>query len=109
MVWQCDCSFCEMLKNWHFIIPEQDFEQSSESQSNLKLYEFGTRTAKHLFCRNCGVSPFYRPRSNPDGYAITLACVDREHSPNSFEYRYFNGREWENFHGRSGITAFSKK
>lgn len=26
-------------------------------------------TAKHLFCKRCGICAFYRPRSNPDGYA----------------------------------------
>ena len=108
VVWQCDCTFCDMLKNWHFIIPEQDFRLTGDSDRSLTLYQFNTRTAKHLFCRVCGVSPFYRPRSNPDGYAVTLACVNKD-QVNTFEYRYFNGLEWEEFHSQSGISKFSRK
>ena len=107
VVWQCDCSFCDMLKNWHFIIPEKDFKLNAESERSLTLYQFNTGVAKHLFCRVCGISPFYRPRSNPDGYAITLACVNSEDIV-SYEYRRFDGRNWEKFHGQSGIVSFSK-
>eukprot|EP00965_Chrysotila_dentata_P253398 6211216-Pleurochrysis_carterae.AAC.2 len=29
------------------------------------------------FCtRRCGISPFYCPRSNPDGHAVTFQCLD---------------------------------
>ncbi|KAG8056707.1 hypothetical protein GUJ93_ZPchr0002g22955 [Zizania palustris] len=37
---------------------------------------FGTHTAKHTFCKVCGITSFYRPRSNPDGISITVAYVD---------------------------------
>jgi len=107
VVWQCNCTFCNMLKNWHFIIPESDFTLDEVSRQFVKEYTFNTKVAKHLFCSICGISPFYRPRSNPDGYAVTLACVD-EGQIGSHEYRYFNGRQWEQFHAGSGISAFSK-
>jgi hypothetical protein len=44
----------------------------------LTEYTFNTKVAKHMFCKKCGVQAFYTPRSNPDGIAITLACVRRE-------------------------------
>ena len=40
------------------------------------LYQWGTMTAIRRFCRTCGILPFYIPRSNQDGYAVTLPCVD---------------------------------
>lgn len=106
VVWQCSCTFCNMLKNYHFIIPESDFTLGPSSDEFLSLYQFNNRIAKHTFCKVCGISPFYRPRSNPDGYAITMACVDQDQIE-SFEYRYFDGLNWESFHGQSGITKFS--
>jgi hypothetical protein len=75
IVWNCDCSICLMKKNWHFIVPEKNFT-FIQGKENLTEYTFNTKVAKHMFCRICGVQAFYRPRSNPDGYAVTLACID---------------------------------
>jgi len=36
----------------------------------VKTYTFGTGVAKHYFCGTCGISPFYIPRSNPNGYSV---------------------------------------
>ena len=108
VVWDCNCSICAMLKNHHFIIPQDDFSLQ-QGEDCLSLYLFNTKTAKHYFCKCCGVSPFYRPRSNPDGYAITLACVVPQEQIVSFEKRFFDGSNWENFWGNSGIQSFSVK
>lgn len=49
---------------------------STTSESETILYQWGTKTAVRRFCKTCGILPFYIPRSNPDGYAITYHCVD---------------------------------
>lgn len=41
----------------------------------LTEYRFNTKVAKHMFCKHCGVQAYYVPRSNPDGVAVTLACI----------------------------------
>ena len=43
---------------------------------SLSEYRFNTGTARHLFCRHCGVKSFYVPRSNPDGYSVNARCLD---------------------------------
>lgn len=75
VVWDCNCSICHMKKNAHFIIPAQDFHLSPESEDAITTYSFNTKVAKHKFCKHCGVQAFYHPRSNPDGIAVTLACI----------------------------------
>ena len=42
----------------------------------LSEYTFNTRTARHLFCRHCGIRSFYVPRSHPDGFSIDARCLD---------------------------------
>ena len=73
-VWVCDCSICDMKKNWHFVVPESNFKLLS-AQDNLIEYQFNSKVARHLFCKVCGVQSFYRPRSNPNGVAVTYACL----------------------------------
>jgi hypothetical protein len=78
VVWNCNCSICQMKKNHHFIIPRKDFFLSPASEEHLTEYTFNTKQAKHLFCKNCGVQAHYIPRSNPDGIAVTLACIPND-------------------------------
>ncbi|KAI4294750.1 hypothetical protein MLD38_040921 [Melastoma candidum] len=37
----------------------------------ITTYTFNTHTAKHTFCKVCGITSFYKPRSNPDGIAVS--------------------------------------
>lgn len=66
--------------------------------------QFNTRTARHLFCRVCGVCPFYRPRSNPGAYAVTLRCIDPA-ALGDYEVRAIDGRNWEAAVPASGICG----
>lgn len=77
VVWNCNCSICYLKKNWHFIVPQKNFKLLSGEDDDLTEYRFNTKTAKHMFCKHCGVQAYYVPRSNPDGIAVTLACIDQ--------------------------------
>lgn len=97
---QCNCSDCGMRRNDHYIIPAQNFVNTTKDyESNTTLYEWGTQTAKRRFCRTCGILPWYQPRSNPEGIAITVACVDwtkgNSRSPPKLEVEEFDGIHWE--------------
>lgn len=106
-VWDCNCSICLMKKNWHFIVPSSDFELTDGSEK-ITEYRFNTKVARHKFCSVCGVQAFYHPRSNPDGIAVTLACVSPEQLV-THEVVKFDGNNWEKFFSISNITKFSAK
>ena len=93
-VWKCNCSTCLMKQNHHFIVPNKYFKLLS-GEGNLTLYTFNTHTAKHYFCKTCGVQSFYNPRSNPDGVAVTIYCLDQETKPESIKIIEFDGQNWE--------------
>jgi len=71
----CNCSICRMSGYQHLIVPRARFRLLKGADS-LSEYRFNTGTARHLFCRHCGVKSFYVPRSNPDGYSVNARCLD---------------------------------
>ena len=89
----CNCSMCRRLGYLHLIVPRDRFRLLCGADA-LRSYAFGTRTAKHLFCRHCGIESFYVPRSHPDGYSVNARCLELgtlEH----VEVREFDGQHWE--------------
>ena len=76
----------------HLIVPRDNFRLVS-GESELTTYSFNTGVAKHRFCRNCGIKPFYIPRSNPDGVDVNVNCLDVR--PEAMTIVDFDGRNWE--------------
>ena len=72
---RCDCSICTMRGYLHWIVPPDRFRLRSPREA-LTLYTFNTRTAQHLFCKVCGITSFYVPRSHPDQFSVNANCVE---------------------------------
>jgi hypothetical protein len=90
---ECNCSICSKSGYLHLVVPAERFRLVSGADS-LTTYTFNTGTAKHLFCKVCGIKSFYVPRSHPDGFSVNARCLD----PGTVEemsVRQTNGREWE--------------
>lgn len=92
-VQRCNCSMCAMTGFEHLIVPGRDFHLLS-GQDRLSTYTFNTGVAQHHFCSVCGIKSFYVPRSNPDGFSISLRCVDAG-TIDQVDYEDFDGRNWE--------------
>jgi len=89
---QCNCSICSKTGHVHLIVARDELEVL-QGREELTEYRFNTRTARHFFCRHCGVKPFYVPRSHPDGYSVNLNCL--ELAPEiEVTLEHFDGRHW---------------
>mmetsp|Transcript_4875 Transcript_4875/g.8326 ORF Transcript_4875/g.8326 Transcript_4875/m.8326 type:complete len:148 (-) Transcript_4875:388-831(-) len=111
--WECNCSDCAMRGNVHFVVPGEGFVvEGTEKEYHAKtsLYLWGTKTAQRRFCRTCGILPWYVPRSNPDGIAITLACASFAGGKKTqLEICQYDGINWEKSHAESGISNESQQ
>lgn len=89
----CNCSICEMTGFVHVIVPESRFRVLAGADK-LSAYSFNSGVARHLFCADCGIKSFYRPRSNPDGWSVNARCLD-DRDQLHIEIEPFDGRNWE--------------
>ncbi len=93
-VTECNCSICAKSGYLHLIVPKSGFRLLSGGGS-LQTYTFNTGTARHLFCRTCGIKSFYIPRSHPDGISVNARCLD-DVDIEDIRVTRFDGRSWEN-------------
>lgn len=89
----CNCSICTRKGFLHVIVPPEDFTLLRGTDA-LSTYRFNTGVAQHHFCRNCGIHPFYRPRSHPEAYDVNLRCLDGD-AMQDFVIVPFDGKNWE--------------
>ena len=92
-VTECNCSICAKKGFLHLIVPPEQFELIS-GKDDLADYRFNTRTARHLFCKMCGVHSFYVPRSDPDKIDVNVRCLDGI-DLDAISVKSFDGRNWE--------------
>jgi hypothetical protein len=92
-VTECNCSICAKNGFLHLIVSPQQFQLLS-GKDDLTTYEFNTGTAKHTFCKYCGIHPFYVPRSDPDKIDINVRCLDGIDVA-AISPKLFDGRNWE--------------
>lgn len=89
----CNCSICRRKGAlWHPVADED--LRILTGEADLVLYQFNTKTAKHYFCRHCGIHPFARPRLDPSRWAFNVRCVDGLDLA-SLKIRAFDGDNWE--------------
>ena len=92
-VYACNCSICTALNYLHLLVTREHFRVLAGTDM-LTSYKFNSRTADHLFCKQCGVKCFYVPRSHPDGYSVNFRCLDQTAFGN-VTVTPFDGANWE--------------
>jgi hypothetical protein len=92
-VTNCNCSICSKKGFLHLIVAHDQFELIS-GKEDLRTYRFNTGIAQHMFCKHCGVHPFYVPRSDPDKIDVNVRCLDGI-DLTAIRIGEFDGRNWE--------------
>ncbi|KXZ32752.1 aldehyde-activating protein [Leptospira santarosai] len=75
---KCNCSFCSKVRNWSSMVKPEAFRLLT-GENDLGTYQFGTKSAIHKFCKNCGVRMFTEGRLEELGGAfisVSLATLD---------------------------------
>lgn len=72
---RCDCSFCRRRGAVAVSAP-LDGIRIVRGEEALSLYQFGTNTAKHYFCRHCGIYTHHQRRSNPNEYGVNAGALE---------------------------------
>ncbi len=93
LAFSCNCSMCRKMGFLHVIVPPERF-RILQGEDALSVYRFNTRVAAHMFCRTCGIHPFYRPRSHPNDWDVNALCLDDGASAR-FRVEPFDGDRWE--------------
>jgi hypothetical protein len=91
---ECNCSICTRKGFLHLVVPLHRFTLL-QGEDALTTYQFGTRVAKHTFCRHCGIHAFYTPRSHPDQVSVNARCLDGIDAALLRPSRFFDGQHWE--------------
>ena len=89
----CNCSVCSKTGFLHLIASKADFTLLQGAEA-LTDYRFNSGTARHLFCKHCGIKSFYVPRSHPDGYSVNWRALDSSAGV-SATIMPFDGANWE--------------
>jgi hypothetical protein len=71
---RCDCSYCRRRGTAVASVALPDLTVIKGADS-LTLYQFGTMTARHWFCRICGTHTHHQRRSNPQEYGVNIGAL----------------------------------
>jgi len=72
---RCDCSMCRRRGTVMASVPLARL-RVVRGEDALRLYQFGTMTARHWFCGTCGTNTHHQRRSNPNEYGVNLGCIE---------------------------------
>jgi len=87
----CDCSICSKKNALMVKVHESKF-RLLDGAEQLTEYQFHTRTARHYFCKVCGIYPFHRKRVTPDFLGVNVYCLD-EFDPTGIPVRRTIGKD----------------
>ncbi len=71
---RCTCSFCSR-RQAAAVTALTDSLHVTKGADNLQLYTWGTHTAKHYFCKTCGIYLYHQRRKDPAQCGVNVGCI----------------------------------
>ncbi|WP_455203679.1 GFA family protein [Kaarinaea lacus] len=74
---RCNCSIC--ARKGAMMSPEPIASEQLKIETEddaLGLYQFGMKTAKHYFCKKCGIYTFHETARRPGHFRVNLGCLE---------------------------------
>lgn len=90
---ECNCSICSRKAYLRWIVAPSAFHLLTPTAA-MATYTFNTATARHYFCRQCGVASFYVPRSDPGKIDVNVRCLEGV-DLSQLTIKHFDGHNWE--------------
>lgn len=72
---RCDCSFCRRRQAANVSALTATLKVT-RGADNLALYTWGSHTARHYFCKTCGIYTHHQRRSNPAETGVNIGCFE---------------------------------
>ena len=72
---RCNCSFCRRRGAIVASVAE-DGITIVKGHDQIRRYQFGTHTAEHFFCNECGIYTHHRRRSLPHLFGYNVGCLE---------------------------------
>ena len=72
---RCNCSLCRRKGAIIASVPVSRL-RITKGADMLTLYQWNTMTAKHYFCKVCGIYTHHQRRSNPGEFGFNVACIE---------------------------------
>jgi hypothetical protein len=73
---RCNCSLCRRRGALMSPMVARNDLKILEGESELSMYQFNTRVAKHFFCKHCGIYPFHQTRKDPALWRVNIGCLE---------------------------------
>ena len=80
----CTCSMCRRRGAIVASVPLEGLKILRGAE-HLALYQFNTKTAKHYFCRICGIYTHHQRRSSPNEFSFNVGCLEGVENPFELE------------------------
>jgi hypothetical protein len=72
---RCNCSLCRR-KGSIIASVSVDRLRVIKGGDMLTLYQWNSKTARHYFCKICGIYTHHQRRSNPGQFGFNVACIE---------------------------------